>query len=203
MNQKIFILSKVVVSLAFSWAVLTAWVQFSDKAIEREFGAENSGPQIQILFKADPIYNLDEQICMELSSVLEANGCRVLLSTYASEPPVSEETDAIVFCANTYNWAPDWATQEFIRKNEHLKAKMAIAILLGSGSTYAAREIFENSISLRNMDLIGTEDFWLLRPNDETRLNEDNVAIAREQIKLKAQQWFDLIELKMKLNASK
>jgi hypothetical protein len=202
MTQKLFRLSLVLSGLIFIWACLTAWAQISDRNFDKNFGSKNSGPRIQILFKSDPLYNLDEQICIRLATVLEANGCNVHLSSYASNPSISEATDVVVFCANTYNWAPDWVTLNFILEHSELEDKMGIPIILGSGSTNRARNILEFSVSDRKMDLIGTEDFWLLKPNDDRRINNDNVKVALDQIEIKAQQWFDLIELKIKLNSN-
>ena len=61
-----------------------------------------------------------------------------------------------------------------------MKEKKVIAISLGSGSTEASQRRFENLIKEKKANLIGSKSFWLMKPNDETRMDESNVNVATE-----------------------
>jgi hypothetical protein len=124
---------------------------------------------------------LDEQVCISFAKGLGKEGWHSLVATVAAASTFKiEDFDLLVFCANTYNWSPDWPTSRFI-KGLDLEKKRVVAITLGSGSTKTSQEQLENLITNKGGHLMGSKSYWLMRPNDETRSNASNVKIANEK----------------------
>lgn len=99
-----------------------------------------------------------------------------------------------VFCANTYNWSPDWAVTRFIKKHAAITDKNVVAITLGTGTTGRSQKVFENIIKSRKGKLIDSKTFWFWRPNDQTRLKESNVVVAVDM----ARKWGNQITIRLK-----
>jgi|SRR5688572_5149204 len=174
------ILLYIVFSLSAIWIVLTLWVQRTGPSKTWEFGRANNGPSVLVIFNPDPIYNLDEQICLSLGRALAENKLRVQVAIVAAAVNMKNQGDIFVLCANTYNWQPDRAISNFIRKHPSLKGKKVIAITLGAGSTGTSQQKFERLIKKQGANLVSSKSFWLLKPNDETRMKDSNVNVASE-----------------------
>lgn len=131
------------------------------------------------VYNPDPFYNLDEQVCRSLGQALADQGMQVTVaSVAAAETAASQPIDLYVFCANTYNFRPDWAVSNFIRKQTNLAGKSVVAITLGSGTTEASQNALETLIRDKKARLLDSHSLWLLRPNDESRMQESNVAVS-------------------------
>ena len=96
----------------------------------------------------------------------------------AAETAARQPIDLYVFCANTYNFRPDWAVSKFIRKQVDLAGKSVVAITLGSGTTGASQNVLETLIRDKKARLLDSRSLWLLRPNDESRMQESNVVVS-------------------------
>lgn len=172
----------VIGTILFVWLALTVWVQVKGPKFTTSFGIYGD-PTALLIYDPDPIYDLDKQVCVTLGEVLSANGFYTVISTVAAiDQPERQVADLYVFCANTYNWNPDLEVTTMIKKLP-IKDKKTIAITLGSGSTERSQQRLEEIIQNEGAILIDSRSFWLLRPNDESRLEEPNVAVALDQVK--------------------
>ncbi len=184
MKKPFRILLYTVVLSSVVWILLTLWVRRTSANKTWQLGNVAKGPLALIVFNPDPIYNLDEQISLAFGQGLAKHKFRVHVVTVAAAMNIKEHPDLFVLCANTYNWRPDQSISNFVRSHAFEK-KNVIAITLGSGSTEASQRRFENLIKEKKANLIGSKSFWLMKPNDETRMNESNVKVATEM----AYQW--------------
>lgn len=167
-----------IVFLTF-WTLLTFFVEKKGPEYTMIIGNPVSNQKALIVFDPDPFYNLDAQICKSFAQGLAKKGWVSKISSIASVKNLeNEQFDLYVFCANTYNWAPDWALSNYIKNHKQLKGKNVVAITLGSGSTNRSKRVFEALIKQKEAKLIDSKVFWLLRPNDESRLKEPNVKVA-------------------------
>lgn len=157
---------------------MTLWVQFAGDKKTIWFGDLGQDKKVLILYNPDPIYNLDEQVCSGFAKGLASKKCYVKVSSVKSSDETAKNYDCIVFCSNTYNWSPDWLISKKIKKMKDLNGKRAIAITLGSGSTKRSRRLLEKEIKEAGALLEGSYEFWLLRPNDESRMDEKNTDVA-------------------------
>ena len=166
--------------ILIGWLLLTIYVERKGPAKAWAFGIPESTRKALIVFDPDPFYNLDEQICASFARALSENNFQVDVQTVAmAEKVTTKSYDLIVYCANTYNWSPDWAITGFIKSHSVAhKEKPIVAITLGAGSTKASQKNFERAISESGGSVLSSYSLWLWRPNDETKLKEPNVDVA-------------------------
>lgn len=139
-----------------------------------------------IIFDPDPFYNLDEKVCLSFARSLSKNKFTVKVATVAAAEKLNKsEYQMLIFCANTYNWRPDWAITNFIEDRTFRSDQNIVAVTLGAGSTESSQRHFENIIRKSGGSLLASYNLWLWRPNDETKLKERNVEVAESM----ASQW--------------
>ena len=100
------------------------------------------------------------------------------MTVKAAENMSISDYDALIFCANTYNWRPDWSITNYV--DEYLpEGKPVVAITLGAGSTGWSQRNFESVIKARGGNLVESYSLWLWRPNDESKQEQPNVEVAQ------------------------
>lgn len=162
--------------VALVWAGLTLWVEKKGPARMWQYGKQ--GKTALVVYDADPLYNLDEELCRAFADTLAQNNIQATVATVkAMENLPRKKYDLYMLCANTYNWSPDWAITRFARQY-HFKGQKVALLTIGSGSTDASKRKFEEVVKGTGADIIGSKTLWLMRPNDESRMEEANVAVA-------------------------
>jgi hypothetical protein len=165
--------------ISIGWSVLTIYVEIAGSSKHWTLGNASAEKTALVVFDPDPFYNLDEQICMSFGKSLSEEGVKVLVATVAAADQFkSTDFDVVVYCANSYNWRPDWAITGYVEGGRELRGKKCVAITLGAGSTEASQRHFENKIANAGGTLIGSYSLWLWRPNDETKMEKPNVDMA-------------------------
>ncbi len=169
-----------------AWAMLTILAQ-QERPAEIVFigDAEPGGKEAVMIYNPDIFYNLDEQVCRAMAGGLAPYGWRSRLMGVrdARETDLSE-FKLVVFCANTYNWAPDRPVSNFIRLADDLKGKQVVAITLGSGSTGRAQRLLESLLEAKGAMVMASEAMWLMKPNEPAGSQGSNVASARSKASL-------------------
>ncbi len=174
-------------SIAFIWTFLTLFAEVKGKEKLFLFGDSSSKRTALLVYNPDLFYNLDEQVCTSFAEALAGQGWHVKVATVAAAEKMGNQTiDLYVFCANTYNWSPDWPTANYIKKHKGLHGKNAVAITLGSGSTTISQRRLEEMLYKQQVRLLDSRSFWLLRPNDENDPKAPNIQVAKEQAGLLA-----------------
>lgn len=168
----------VLTGILIVWTALTIWAEYSGGSKVVTIGNNSSFKNVLIVYNPDPIYNLDEQICENFAKGLANENFNVKIATVKVAKKELNHYYLYVFCANTYNWAPDWLVKSYIEKHPHLKDKNAIGITLGSGSTERSQRILEETINSKQAKLLDSKTYWLLKPNDENRMKENNIKVA-------------------------
>ncbi len=148
---------------------------------KEELGIAASDKRALIIYDPDPFYNLDEQVCLSFGRALSDSGLFVNVATAAAAGEIinAPAFDVYVICANTYNWRPDWAITRFIEEHGPWEQKSIVAITLGSGSTASSQKKLEKLIVKYGGKIMDSRSLWLMRPNDESRMEESNVEVAR------------------------
>lgn len=179
MKKTISFLVKLLVGFAFLWVMLTLFVQMKGVENVQVIGASVNGPKALVIYDPDPFYDLDQQVCIGFAEGLAEQNWLVVVATVAAAENLRDTAYALhAFCANTYNWAPDRAVRKFIRKSDALKGQSVVAFTVGSGSTQRAQRLLEEELKGKNANLLNSISLWLMRPNDESRIEESNVAVA-------------------------
>ncbi len=167
--------------LAVLWIILTLLAQRKGGEAMHLVGLPSNPQKALVVYNPDLFYNLDEQVCNAFAKGLSEFGWQATVATVsAAEDFKDVPYDLFVFCANTYNWAPDIPTKNYIDNHSGLSGNNVVAITLGSGSTERAQRILETLLEKRGAKLIESKAYWLMRPNDESRTDESNVAVAVE-----------------------
>ena len=173
--------------VASAWTALTIWVELPGPAVLVEVGDPAWSRRALIVYDPDPIYDLDAQVCRAFAEGLATDSMRSTIATVAAAGTLDPQSfDLYVFCANTYNWRPDRAITGFIEDPIDLHGRPVMAITLGSGSTGAAQRAFEAVITGKGAVLLDSRAFWLMRPNDERRMDEGNVDVALDLVREQA-----------------
>lgn len=179
--KRIFrIFLNIVMVIAIIWVVLTLWVQWYNPEIQLKEAPEDAAKTALLIYKPDPIYNLDEQVLEAFAKGLEKHNIGADIKSLALAEKTAKEYDLYLICANTYNWAPDWKTSKFLKNATFLADKDVAAITLGAGSTKRAKRLLEEGIRNTGANLIDSETYWLMRPNDDCQLERKNTYVARE-----------------------
>lgn len=177
-----FILRYAVATLLITllgWCIITMYVQMIGPAKKWIIGRKTYQQKALIIFDPDPFYNLDEQVCMAFGKALASDGVAVTIATVAAAESLEPTTySVIVYCANTYNWRPDWSIKRYIERHPLTpNGPPVVAITLGAGSTESSRKHFEKMITNAGGTLIKSYSLWLWRPNDQTK-KDSNVNVA-------------------------
>lgn len=171
--------SKVAAVIAVIWVVLTLWVEMDGPAKSWQVGEEQWARSALLVYDPDPIYDLDRQLCQAFAEGLAEQGIRSTVATVAAAEEMElAPPDLFVLCANTYNWRPDRSIVHYVERTASLKGASVVALTLGSGSTEASQRAFEERLQAVGARIIASKSSWLMRPNDEARLEEGNVAVA-------------------------
>lgn len=166
------------VSILAIWLILTLWAESEGKAESFSFGNPSSAKKMLIVYDPDPFYDLDKKVCTAFGQTLAENGVYATVTSVAATHDNKDQYDNYVFCANTYNWRPDWAVTGFIKKRTDLQAKGVVAITLGAGSTESSQKALEALLVSKQCKILSSNSLWLMRPNDESKLKESNVSVA-------------------------
>jgi hypothetical protein len=179
MNKLLKITSVAVLAVGAAWTFLTVFAERAGPKRSWRMGDQTAKKRALISYDPDPFYNLDEQVSRSFGQALADQGMQVTVATLAAAGRFDNQPiDLYVFCANTYNWRPDWAMSNFIEKQVALTGKSVVAITLGSGSTEASQKALESLLVAQKARLLDSRSLWLLKPNDESRMNEANVDVA-------------------------
>lgn len=174
-------LIRTIAVILLAWGFLTIIAQRQRDGERKNFGSPEAQYFATILYNPDPFYNLDQQVSEAFAAAIAGDDWQVEVMPVAQADRVNMRlVNLFVFCSNTYNWAPDKQITNYI-KAQDLSDKKVVAITLGSGSTERAKRILEETITNQGGDLIGSEKYWLLRPNDENSKLK-NVEVAKEQV---------------------
>jgi hypothetical protein len=173
-----------VIVISIGWVSLTIIAERTGPERSWTYGHEQSATKVIVIYDPDPFFNLDERVCRSFGQTLGEKGMHASVVSVAVAREIQlAPYDVYVFCANTYNWGPDLAVTNFIKEQKSLDNKPVIAIILGAGSTSLSQERLEQLIVDHDGKIIGSRAVWLMRPNDETRLNESNVQVAVSRVR--------------------
>ena len=178
--MKTTIITNIIVSILIFWLILTVWAQYAGGTKVAIVGDKDAAKRALIVYNPDPFYNLDEQVCTSFAEGVAGHDFTSKVATIKAAKNDTDDYDLYVFCANTYNWSPDWLIQRYIKKYPNLEVKNAVAITLGSGSTKRAKRLLDRTLCNRNVVLLDSREYWLNRPNDESRMEEKNVKVAND-----------------------
>jgi len=176
--MKFLTIPYILISILSIWLLTTLWAQFGGIQREVFIGDPKAEKRALIVYNPDPFYNLDEQVAKSFAYGLYQEDFSSVISTVKKAKDLKQDYDLYVFCANTYNFAPDWLLKRFIRTHPNLERQNVVAITLGAGATRRAKIILEGELEYKNANILASESLWLLRPNEECLPENSNIENA-------------------------
>lgn len=187
--------------IAIVWTGMTIWVEIAGKQQKVQYKLIYVKEKALIVYNPDPIYNLDEQVCKAIADELKDHKINATVVTNKRINEVSDQDfDIFFFCANTYNFAPDRGIRSAIKKIKRQPSTPTVAITLGAGTTRGAQKRFERFLAKHDYNVVESETYWLLRPNDEGRMEEPNALVATDQARALAKKSLTHMTLPLKEN---
>ena len=137
-------------------------------------------PRALILYHPSRDAHFSDDLTLALAEGLRTAGFRVERAILTRETPARPEGFGLIaVVCNTYWWTPDLPTLRYL-KRARLDSVPVVGLIGGAGSTTRAERLLDQALHGTGATVIGTRSFWLLRPNDETRMKEPNRKVARD-----------------------
>jgi hypothetical protein len=163
-------------------AVITVMVELEGAYQQESLGGEGPAKAL-VLFHPSRDARFSDELSLALSDGLKEAGFSVERATLTQDTPgAPKEYALIAVVSNTYWWTPDLPTLHYLAR-ARLDGIAAIGLIGGAGATGRSRQMLDDALRQTGAKVIQTRSFWLFRPNDETRMSEDNRAVARELAK--------------------
>jgi hypothetical protein len=172
----------IILLLVVSLIALTLFVEAEAPYKTESLGGEGSLRAL-ILFHPSREARFGDDLSLALAEGLKSTGLTVQRSTMTRDTPQEPKEFALIaVVSNTYWWAPDLPTQNYLAR-ARLEGIPAIGLIGGAGATERSQRVLEEGLRATGAKMIQSRSFWLFRPNDEARIKEPNRAVAMEMAK--------------------
>lgn len=164
-------------ALLIGAAMLTVYVER-----EAEFQLEPLGgsgkARALVLFHPSRDAHFSDELSMSVAAGFKAAGFSVDRATMTRDTPAAPEGYSLVaVVSNTYWWTPDRPTIQYLGRAK-FNGVRTIGLIGGGGATARSQRLLGQALRSAGADVRQTRSFWILRPNDESRMQEPNRAVA-------------------------
>jgi len=167
-------------------ALLLLGVAGVSVAVEREaqyVREELGGPgpaRALVLYHPSRDATFSDDLSLAVARGFQEAGLGVVRATVTRDTPAHPEGYAVIaVVANTYWWTPDLPTLRYLRR-ARFDGTPVVGLIGGAGATGRSERMLGEALRATGGTVVGTRSFWLLRPNDETRMDEPNRGVALE-----------------------
>lgn len=170
------------VILLVALGIVTAIVEVESDYKHESLGGEGELTAL-VLFHPSRDAHFSEDLSVAVADGLKATGFSVHRATLTRDTPEAPKDYALIaVVSNTFWWTPDLPTLRYLARAK-FGGVYAIGLIGGGGSTGRSHRILDEALRKSGANVIRTRAFWLGRPNDETRIDEPNRAVALEMAK--------------------
>lgn len=143
---------------------ITAWVQAETPFRRERLGGAGRAKAL-ILYHPSKDAHFSDDITMALAHGFEADGFAVERWTMSRHTPARPRGFAIIaVVSNTFFWAPDWPTQDYLDRAD-LGGQNTIAIMAGGGNTRRAQLVLMREIQDSGATLLTIRELWTSHPS--------------------------------------
>jgi hypothetical protein len=140
-----------------------------------------AAPRAIVLFHPSRDAGFSDDLSAALRNGLTSAGFAVDRATITSATPAAPKDYALIaVVSNTYWWTPDRPTLHYLAR-ARFDGIPALGLIGGAGSTERSQRKLDEALRATGAKVIRTQSFWLWRPNDERRMEENNRAVALDQ----------------------
>jgi hypothetical protein len=172
-------LGSVLGAIALGGAIVTIVVEREAKYVLEPLGG--AGPaRALVLYHPSRDAHFSEEISLAFAEGLKAAGFAVDRATLTKQTPARPDQYALIAVVSNTFWAtPDLPTLRYL-KRARLDGMSVAGLICGSGSTTRSERMLADRLQRAGATVLGTHPYWIMRPNDEARMNESNRAVARD-----------------------
>lgn len=156
---------------------LTVWVE-SETEFRLEALSNQGAQKALVLFHPSRDARFSDDLSIAVARGLTDAGFAVDRATMTGSTPARwPQYRLIAIVTNTYWWTPDRPTSRYLARARFAGVPL-MGLIGGAGATGRSQRRFETELKSTGGMLLGVRSYWILRPNDETRLQEPNRALA-------------------------
>lgn len=166
--------------LLLAAAALTVAVERERPFTLQKLGGPGRAGRALVLYHPSRDARFSDDLSLALAEGFKDAGFAVDRATLTSDTPTQPEGYALVgLVSNTYWWTPDLPTLRYLRR-ARFDGLPVVGLMGGLGATDRSERILGERLLETAPLAVRTRSYWLLRPNDETRLAESNRAVAQD-----------------------
>jgi hypothetical protein len=167
------------VLLLICWVIISVAVELEGAYRRWDLGGGVRGRAL-VLFHPSRDARFTDDLSAAFAKGLQAAGLSVELATLtANTPSRPQGYRLIAVVSNTYYWTPDLPTLRYLRR-ARFDGIPVVGLMAGAGSTIRAQKVLGQALREAGAATVETRSFWLWRPNDESRSDKPNRAIASD-----------------------
>lgn len=163
---------------------ITVWVQGEAPFRKERLGGPGRAKAL-ILYHPSRDAHFSDDLTMALAHGFEASGFSVERWTMTSHTPTRPRGFAVIaLVSNTFFWAPDWPTRDYLDRAD-LGGQNLVAILAGGGNTRRAQMTLIRDIQDSGAHLLTVRELWTSRPNGSggtSGTNREQAMVIARQI---------------------
>lgn len=134
-----------------------------------------------VLYHPSRDAHFSDDLSLAVARGLGEAGWRVDRETLTSETPGQpREYQLVIVVSNTYFQMPDRPTLRWLARAK-LDGIPTIGMIGGLGATGRSERVLGEALRATGAQVLGTQSYWIMRPNDERRLKEPNRRVALDR----------------------
>jgi hypothetical protein len=146
-----------------------------------------------VLYHPSRDAHFSDDLSMSFSEGLISSGFSVERATITEDTPVEPNGYMLIaVVSNTYYWTPDLPTLHYLDR-ARLDGIPVIGIIGGAGATGRSERLLREALARTGADVLHTQSYWLFRPNDESRMDEANRAVALERARQLGEKYGEMV----------
>jgi hypothetical protein len=148
---------------------------------KRESVSRDGDARALVIYHPSRDARFSDEISMAVAQGLKDAGFAVDRETTTSSTSAKPQGYTVIaVVANTFWFQPDRPTLRYLAR-ARLDGIKAIGLTCGAGSTDRSERLLSEALKKTGANLFETRSYWISRPNDETRIEAQNRAVAIEK----------------------
>lgn len=165
--------------VVFGAVAVTIWVERKVN-FRHEALAPQGRQKALVLYHPSRDAEFSDELSLAVADGLKDAGLAVDRETMTGDTPARPQGYAVVAVVSNTFWAtPDWPSRRYLRRAD-LRGLSVVGLICGAGSTDRSQRKLADALRMTGANVLGTQHFWISRPNDEARMKEPNRRVAQE-----------------------
>ena len=144
--------------------------------------SETGDRRAVVLFHPSRDAGFSDDLSLAIATKLAEDGFRVDRVTMTGQTPaIWPGVDIVAVVSNAYFWAPDRPTRHYLARAD-FSGQPVLGVIGGAGATGRSERRLHEALQATGGDVLAVGSAWILRPNDEARMDEDNRTVARDRV---------------------